>query len=83
MQEMVDRVLQREQFARMLHIAAQQASGNPVAALVYIREHLAEPLAVSDLAEQVSLSLGILTCSERPPDGRRTNSSKSPSGSRT
>ncbi|MBB5916611.1 AraC-like DNA-binding protein [Nocardia transvalensis] len=57
MQEMVYRVLQREQFARMLHIAAQQASGNPVAAaLVYIREHLAEPLAVPDLAEQVSLS---------------------------
>ncbi|MFD9663617.1 AraC family transcriptional regulator N-terminal domain-containing protein [Rhodococcus sp. NPDC059968] len=57
MQEMVYRVLQREQFSRMLHIAAQQAAGNPVAAaLTYIRAHLGEPMTVTDMAEQVSLS---------------------------
>lgn len=57
LQEMVYRVLQREQFARMLNIAAQQASANPVAAtLNYIGAHVSEPLTVADLAEQVSLS---------------------------
>lgn len=57
MQEMVYRVLQREQFARMLHIAAQQADDNSIAAAQkYISEHLAEPLTVNAIAEQVSLS---------------------------
>ncbi|WP_300580565.1 AraC family transcriptional regulator [Mycobacterium sp.] len=57
LQEMVYRVLQREQFARMLHIAAQQTLANPIAAaLNYIDEHLSEPLTVSHLAEQVSWS---------------------------
>jgi AraC-like DNA-binding protein len=57
LQEMVYRVLQREQSARLLRIAAQQAAGNPVgAALDYISAHLAEPLTVATLAEQVCLS---------------------------
>ncbi|MFG2794481.1 AraC family transcriptional regulator N-terminal domain-containing protein [Streptomyces sp. NPDC048419] len=57
LQEIVYRVLQREQFSRLLHIAAKQSAGNPVsAALVYIREHYAEPVTVNDMAEQVALS---------------------------
>jgi AraC-like DNA-binding protein len=56
-QEMVFRVLQREQFARLLSIASQQAAGNPVAgALAFLRAHFAEPITVADMAEQVSLS---------------------------
>jgi len=56
-QEIVYRVLQREQFARMLYIAAKQAGGNPVsAALTYVQEHFSEPITVNDMAEQVNLS---------------------------
>jgi AraC-like DNA-binding protein len=50
-------VLQREQFARLLAIAAAQAATNPVSAVLdYVRAHLSEPLTVADMAEQVSLS---------------------------
>jgi len=57
LQEIVYRVLQREQFARMMQIAAKQASGNPVAAaLTFIHAHYSEPVTVNDMAEQVSLS---------------------------
>ncbi|HET6736366.1 AraC family transcriptional regulator [Mycobacterium sp.] len=57
MQETVYRVLQREQRARLVQLAASQAMGNPVgAALQYIAVHLAEPLTVDILAAQVSLS---------------------------
>ena len=57
LQEMVYRVLQREQFARLLAIAAAQAATNPVSAVLdYVRAHLSEPLTVADMAEQVSLS---------------------------
>jgi AraC-like DNA-binding protein len=57
LQEMVYRVLQREQVARMLHFAERQSAANPVAAaLNYITAHLAEPLTVTTLAEQVNLS---------------------------
>jgi AraC-like DNA-binding protein len=57
LREMVYRVLQREQYARLLAIAATEAASNPVsAALEYVREHLTEPLTVADMAEQVSLS---------------------------
>lgn len=57
LQEMVYRVMQRDQFARVLQIAAQQTAGNPVAAaLNYISAHLAEPLTVDLLAAQVNLS---------------------------
>jgi len=57
LREMVYRVLQREQYARLLAIAAAESASNPVsAALEYVREHLTEPLTVADMAEQVSLS---------------------------
>src|ERR1700761_9024833 len=45
LREMVYRVLQREQFARMLRLAAHQTASNPVAAaLTYVATHLADPL---------------------------------------
>lgn len=57
LQEMVYRVLQREQRVRLMQLAADQAMGNPVAAaLDYIDAHLAEPLTVDTLAAQVCLS---------------------------
>jgi AraC-like DNA-binding protein len=57
LQEMVYRVLQREQFARLLAIAAAESASNPVSAVLdYVRAHLSEPLTVGDMAEQVSLS---------------------------
>jgi AraC-like DNA-binding protein len=57
LKEMVYRVLQREQYARLLAIAAAEAATNPVSAVLeYVREHLTDPLTVADLAEQVTLS---------------------------
>jgi len=57
LQEIVYRVLQREQFWRLLALAATQAASNPLtAALAYVQENLAEPLTVADMAEKVSLS---------------------------
>ena len=70
-QEMVYRVLRREQFGRMLQIAARQSSLNPVAAaLAFAREHFAEPLTVSDLAEQVALSPSAFSTLFREVTGR-------------
>jgi AraC-like DNA-binding protein len=57
LQEMVYRVLQREQYARLLAIAAAESASNPVSAVLeYIRAHFGEPLTVADMAELVSLS---------------------------
>jgi AraC-like DNA-binding protein len=57
LKEMVYRVLQREQYARLLDLAAAEAANNPVSAVLqYVQGHLTEPLTVADLAEQVSLS---------------------------
>jgi len=57
LREMVYRVLQREQYARLLTIAAAESASNPVSAVLeYVRGHLSDPLTVADLAEQVSLS---------------------------
>ena len=57
LREMVYRVLQREQYARLLAIAAAESASNPVSAVLeYVRAHLSDPLTVADLAEQVSLS---------------------------
>jgi AraC-like DNA-binding protein len=57
LQEMVYRVLQREQFSRLLELAATQTASNPLtAALAYVRSNLSQPLTVADMAEQVSLS---------------------------
>jgi AraC-like DNA-binding protein len=57
LQELVYRVLQREQYARLLVLAAAQAASNPVSAVLeYVRGHLSEPLTVADMADLVSLS---------------------------
>jgi AraC-like DNA-binding protein len=57
LQEMVYRVLQRDECDRLARVAAQQISGNPVRpALDYIAAHLADPLTITELAKQVSLS---------------------------
>jgi AraC-like DNA-binding protein len=57
LQELVYRVLQREQYARLLALAAAQAASNPVSAVLeYVRGHLSEPLTVADMADLVSLS---------------------------
>jgi transcriptional regulator GlxA family with amidase domain len=67
----VYRVLQREQFARMLQLAARQDSGNPIAAaLTYITANLAEPLTVTTLAERVHLSPSAFTRAFREATGR-------------
>jgi AraC-like DNA-binding protein len=57
LQEIVYRMLQSEQFTRLLEVAAVEAERNPISDVVaYVRDHLAEPLTVSDMAERVSLS---------------------------
>jgi AraC-like DNA-binding protein len=57
LQELVYRVLQREQYARLLALAAAESASNPVSAVLeYMRTHLSEPLTVADLADLVSLS---------------------------
>jgi AraC-like DNA-binding protein len=57
LQELVYRVLQREQYGRLLALAAAQAASNPVSAVLeYVRGHLSEPLTVADMADLVSLS---------------------------
>jgi AraC-like DNA-binding protein len=56
-EEMVYRVLRREQFARLLRVAAEQSAGHPVsAAVAFLRAHYAEPITVDDLARQAALS---------------------------
>lgn len=70
LQELVYRILQREQFARMRHLAQRQLAGNPVgAALTYLSEHLAEPMTVALLAAQVNLSPSAFTRSFREVTG--------------
>ena len=57
LQELVYRVLQREQYARLLALAAAESASNPVSAVLeYVRGHLSEPLTVADLADLVNLS---------------------------
>ncbi len=57
LREMVYRVLQREQYARLLALAAAESASNPVSAVLeYVREHLSEPLTVADMADLVNLS---------------------------
>jgi len=57
LQEMVYRVLQREQYARLLSLAAAESASNPVSAVLeYVRGHLSEPLTVADMADLVRLS---------------------------
>ena len=57
LQELVYRVLQRDQYARLLALAAAESASNPVSAVLeYMRAHLYESLTVADLADLVSLS---------------------------
>ena len=57
LQEMVYRVLQREQYAHLVRLADPQTTTDPIATAVdYISEHLAERLTVEDLARQANLS---------------------------
>ena len=57
LQELVYRVLQREQYARLLALAAAESASNPVSAVLeYVRGHLSEPLTVADMANLVNLS---------------------------
>jgi AraC-like DNA-binding protein len=57
LQEIVYRVLQREQYARLLALAAAEAASNPISAVLdHVRSHLSDPLTVADLADLVSLS---------------------------
>lgn len=69
LQELVYRVLEREQFARMLHFA--QTADNPVAeALRFIDAHLAERLTVAGLAARVHLSPSAFTRTFREVTGQ-------------
>jgi transcriptional regulator GlxA family with amidase domain len=71
LQEMVYRVLQRNQYAQLVRIAAEQTQANSVAAaLDYISEHLAEPLTVTELARQANLSPSAFSRLFREATGR-------------
>jgi YesN/AraC family two-component response regulator len=49
--------LQREQYARLLSLAAAESASNPISAVLeYVRGHLSEPLTVADMADLVRLS---------------------------
>ena len=55
LQELVYRVLQRDQYARLLALAAAESASNPVSAVLeYVRAHLSEPLTVADMADLVT-----------------------------
>lgn len=57
LQEIVYRVLQAEQFSRLIEVAAAEDERNPISdVIVYVQENLSEPLTVADMAERVSLS---------------------------
>jgi AraC-like DNA-binding protein len=57
LQEIVYRVLRAGQRQRLLDAAASEIASNPVTQVIaYVREHLAEPLSVGDLAERACLS---------------------------
>lgn len=71
LQEIVCRVLQREQQVRMLHIAARKIAADPVApALAYIRDCLAESLTVEAMAAVAGLSRSAFTRTFRDATGR-------------
>lgn len=57
LQELVYRILQRDQTASLVRISARQMPTHSIAvATDYIAAHLAEPLTVTELAKQVNLS---------------------------
>lgn len=57
LKEIVYRALQAGQYSRLVERAANESARNPVSAVIaYAKEHLAEPLTVSELAEQAHMS---------------------------
>ncbi|MEU6098791.1 AraC family transcriptional regulator [Streptomyces sp. NPDC047079] len=57
LREMVYRVLQAEQYERLIEIAATEVVSNPVSDVIsYVQRNMSEPLTVSDMAEQVAMS---------------------------
>jgi AraC-like DNA-binding protein len=71
LQEMVYRVLQAEQYERLLEIAASQQNHDPIARVIaYLHENLAEPVTVADLAEQVAMSPSTFTALFRQSTGK-------------
>jgi len=57
LRDLVYRVMQREQYARLLDLAAAESASNPVSAVLeYVRGHMSEPLTVADMADLVCLS---------------------------
>ncbi|MEV7502716.1 AraC family transcriptional regulator [Streptomyces sp. NPDC093018] len=57
LREMVYRVLQAEQYERLIAIAASEVVGNPVSDVIaYVQHNMSDPLTVSDMAERVSMS---------------------------
>jgi len=71
MQELVYRLLQREQGGKLIRLALAQERSNPVAAaLEYIETHLAETMTVEDLAEQLNLSPSAFSRMFRETTGR-------------
>lgn len=57
LKEIVYRALQAEQYTRLVERAASESASNPVSAVIaYVRDHIGEPLTVSDLAERAFMS---------------------------
>ncbi|MBN9747839.1 AraC family transcriptional regulator [Amycolatopsis sp. A1MSW2902] len=57
LKEIVYRALQAEQYGRLVERAAHESANNPVSAIIaYVRDHIAEPLTVSDMAEHAFMS---------------------------
>ncbi|MFD4636303.1 AraC family transcriptional regulator N-terminal domain-containing protein [Lentzea sp. NPDC058436] len=57
LKEIVYRALQAEQYSRLVGRAARESANNPVSAIIaYVRDHIAEPLSVNDMAERAFMS---------------------------
>ncbi|MFJ9387647.1 AraC family transcriptional regulator N-terminal domain-containing protein [Nocardioides sp. NPDC101246] len=57
LKEIVYRALQAEQYSRLVERAARESANNPVSAIIsYVRDHIAEPLSVNEMAEQAFMS---------------------------
>jgi AraC-like DNA-binding protein len=57
LKEIVYRALQAEQYSRLVERAASESASNPVSATIaYVRDNIAEPLSVNDMAERAFMS---------------------------
>jgi AraC-like DNA-binding protein len=62
LRELTYRLMKVGQVSLLLHAATSERDGDPVGAVTrYIREHLAEPLTVADMAAHVMMSPSALT----------------------